>query len=158
MSMAKILVFSNDPVARKNLEQLLRGRCHLAIAGILVDAQEILARHKPDLILLDPRMENGTSAELLKQLPACGPKPIVMMMLPSPAGPSALGVPAADADGRLLTVRELEKRQIFLALEHCEGNRTHAARQLGISIRTLRNKLRDYGVGRKADALAQRTA
>ncbi|MCA1999707.1 MAG: helix-turn-helix domain-containing protein, partial [Hyphomicrobiales bacterium] len=29
-------------------------------------------------------------------------------------------------------------------LDHCLGNRTHAAKILGISIRTLRNKLNEY--------------
>ena len=32
-----------------------------------------------------------------------------------------------------------------IALLHCLGNRTHAANILGISIRTLRNKLKQYG-------------
>jgi DNA-binding protein Fis len=41
---------------------------------------------------------------------------------------------------------EVEKRQILAALEYTKGNRTHAARLLGISIRTLRNKLNEYGV------------
>jgi two-component system, NtrC family, response regulator AtoC len=39
---------------------------------------------------------------------------------------------------------EIEKRHIFAVLEKCHGNRTHAARRLGISIRTLRNKLKEY--------------
>jgi DNA-binding NtrC family response regulator len=33
---------------------------------------------------------------------------------------------------------------IFAALERLGNNRTRAAEQLGISIRTLRNKLREY--------------
>ena len=43
-----------------------------------------------------------------------------------------------------LTVREMEKKLIFKTLTEVNDNRTHAAEMLGISIRTLRNKLREY--------------
>ncbi len=42
------------------------------------------------------------------------------------------------------TVAEVEQDLILQTLDHCLGNRTHAANILGISIRTLRNKLRAY--------------
>lgn len=42
------------------------------------------------------------------------------------------------------TVAEVEQDLILSTLDHCLGNRTHAANILGISIRTLRNKLRTY--------------
>ena len=42
------------------------------------------------------------------------------------------------------TVREMEKALIFRTLEDVNENRTRAAELLGISIRTLRNKLREY--------------
>jgi two-component system response regulator FlrC len=42
------------------------------------------------------------------------------------------------------TVSEMEQQLILDTLEHCLGNRTHAANILGISIRTLRNKLKEY--------------
>lgn len=42
------------------------------------------------------------------------------------------------------SLREMEKNLIFKALEQTNGNRTHAAKILGISIRTLRNKLNEY--------------
>ena len=42
------------------------------------------------------------------------------------------------------TVAEVEQELIIDTLNHCLGNRTHAANILGISIRTLRNKLRHY--------------
>lgn len=42
------------------------------------------------------------------------------------------------------TVAEVEQGLILDTLDHCLGNRTHAANILGISIRTLRNKLKLY--------------
>ena len=43
------------------------------------------------------------------------------------------------------TVADVERDLILNTLQHCLGNRTHAANILGISIRTLRNKLKLYG-------------
>lgn len=42
------------------------------------------------------------------------------------------------------TISDVEKDMIINTLDHCLGNRTHAANILGISIRTLRNKLNQY--------------
>ncbi|MBI5234235.1 MAG: sigma-54-dependent Fis family transcriptional regulator [Deltaproteobacteria bacterium] len=42
------------------------------------------------------------------------------------------------------TLRDMEKNMILDALKDTRGNRTMAARKLGISIRTLRNKLTEY--------------
>jgi two-component system, response regulator FlrC len=42
------------------------------------------------------------------------------------------------------TVAEVERDLILETLRHCLGNRTRTAAVLGISIRTLRNKLNDY--------------
>jgi two-component system response regulator FlrC len=48
----------------------------------------------------------------------------------------------------LMTIKEMEKGLIKRALAETEGNRTHAAKILGISVRTLRNKLAEYrGMG-----------
>jgi DNA-binding NtrC family response regulator len=56
-------------------------------------------------------------------------------------------VQAADAVSRAFvgqTVAAMEQQLILDTLSHCLGNRTHAANILGISIRTLRNKLKEY--------------
>ncbi|HEX4342649.1 MAG TPA: helix-turn-helix domain-containing protein, partial [Verrucomicrobiae bacterium] len=59
---------------------------------------------------------------------------------------------AANGNGNFPTLADLEKQHIFAALEHCKGNRTHAAKLLDVSIRTLRNKLHEYnGTSPKAD-------
>jgi DNA-binding NtrC family response regulator len=44
----------------------------------------------------------------------------------------------------LMTIDEMERRLIGKALSETSGNRTHAAKLLGISVRTLRNKLAEY--------------
>lgn len=44
-----------------------------------------------------------------------------------------------------ITIHELEKRYIIKALNHFDGNKTQAATALGITIKTLYNKLHEYG-------------
>ncbi len=46
-----------------------------------------------------------------------------------------------------LSVKEMERKLIFMTLKDVNENRTHAAEMLGISIRTLRNKLHEYKEG-----------
>ncbi len=61
--------------------------------------------------------------------------------------PVTVATEAAAVTTRALvgrTVSDVERDLILDTLDHCLGNRTHAANILGISIRTLRNKLREY--------------
>jgi two-component system, NtrC family, response regulator AtoC len=55
-------------------------------------------------------------------------------------------VETADASGLQAgqSVDEMERKLIMTTLDQTNGNRTHAAKLLGISLRTLRNKLREY--------------
>ena len=66
---------------------------------------------------------------------------------PGSAGPAERAARVAEAATRGLvgqTVAQVECDLILDTLDHCLGNRTHAAKILGISIRTLRNKLNEY--------------
>jgi DNA-binding NtrC family response regulator len=54
--------------------------------------------------------------------------------------------PAAVAERSQLTLQEAEKQLIIRALQAAKGNRTTAARQIGISRRTLHRKLHAYGL------------
>ena len=60
---------------------------------------------------------------------------------------AARAVQTAESATRALvgqTVSAVEQKLILDTLEHCLGNRTQAAKILGISIRTMRNKLNEY--------------
>ena len=59
---------------------------------------------------------------------------------PVAANASSLGIEVG------MSMKEAEKKLIFETLKETNGNRTHASKILGISIRTLRNKLNEYRV------------
>ena len=42
------------------------------------------------------------------------------------------------------TIEAIERELVLQTLARCDGNRTRAARVLGFSVRTLRNKIRQY--------------
>ena len=81
-------------------------------------------------------------------------------LLPSQLGETGTGTGTTASGSSLVgrTVAAVERDLIIDTLTHCLGNRTHAANILGISIRTLRNKLREYageGVAVPAPASVQ---
>jgi two-component system response regulator FlrC len=91
-------------------------------------------------------------AILMAQGPEIGPEAIISpdgaRLDEQRAAPAvAHATLAAETVTRALvgrTVADVERDLILETLKHCLGNRTHAANILGISIRTLRNKLNEY--------------
>ncbi|MBI5816383.1 MAG: sigma-54-dependent Fis family transcriptional regulator [Nitrospinae bacterium] len=64
-------------------------------------------------------------------------------------GVKSAGSPKGEAEDLArpgITVAEMEKKLIMRTLDDAQGNRTKAAEALGVSIRTLRNKLNEYNV------------
>jgi DNA-binding NtrC family response regulator len=96
-------------------------------------------------------------AVVLAQGPSIGAEDIEPTFRPGSAVATAADAPALV--GR--TVAEVERLLIVDTLRHTLGNRTHAATILGISIRTLRNKLREYsdaGISVPPPAAGERAA
>jgi DNA-binding NtrC family response regulator len=94
----------------------------------------VLLAQGPDITPEAIRLPDGTQV---------GPSTIPVMQNASVQS----AVVSATAVTRSLvgrTVSDVERDLILDTLDHCLGNRTHAANILGISIRTLRNKLREY--------------
>lgn len=52
-----------------------------------------------------------------------------------------------------ITLEEIEKEVILKALQFYHGNKTHTANALGISIRTIQNKLAQYSEGKDDKSL-----
>jgi two-component system, NtrC family, response regulator HydG len=105
------------------------------------------------LVVLTPTLEIGLG-DLPDELRRAGPPDL-------PAGPAA-GTSGAARDPRLAagpgaaepetaTMEEIERRAILQALERTGGNRTQAAEMLGIGLRTLQRKLKEYKVAGYAD-------
>ncbi|CCD93130.1 MULTISPECIES: helix-turn-helix domain-containing protein [unclassified Bradyrhizobium] len=69
---------------------------------------------------------------------AASPSLVPLVMPPPPSAaevlPLLIGTPLS----------EIERELIVQTLARCNGNRTHAARLLGMPVRTLRNKIRSY--------------
>lgn len=77
--------------------------------------------------------------EKLPPLPAAGNADTGSdKLITSPDSLDNLPLPAGT------TLAEVERYMIYKTLKAVDANRTHAAAQLGISIRTLRNKLKEY--------------
>jgi DNA-binding NtrC family response regulator len=87
-------------------------------------------------------------AVLLANGETIGPEAIVLgppeSGLGRGVGSRAEGSPCSEPVTVGTTLADMERSLIIDTLQHCLGNRTHAATVLGISIRTLRNKLRQY--------------
>ena len=75
----------------------------------------------------------------------------------NPNGQSMSGVSnnapvPAPSDNKSLSLKDAEIENIKKALIKHEGNRSKAAEELGISRRTLLNKIEDYGLNKVDDA------
>ena len=69
-----------------------------------------------------------------------------LKILPADLFDHSIDAPESNPSQAGQSVGEMERKLIMSTLEQTNGNRTHAAKLLGISLRTLRNKLREYRV------------
>jgi len=119
----------------------------LLAAGSVIEPQDLFMDEAGFMAALErgvPAPEAAPPQTAEETPPANEVKPLAGK-LDNPAL-EASGVALSLPAGALMTIEEMERQLIGQALNETEGNRTHAARILGISVRTLRNKLAEYRV------------
>ena len=101
----------------------------------------------PDAVeLMTPTTVMASAAPITAAMPEqpASPAPPMPSAWPAPVQAPAAAPPRGTATLVGRRMEEVERELILETLSHCLGNRTRAAEMLGISIRTLRNKLHEY--------------
>lgn len=75
---------------------------------------------------------------------AAAPAEVAWQAAAPVARPNNQAIQPFSDDGGVLPLKDVERQMILHALQKTDNNRTHAAKMLGISVRTLRNKLHEY--------------
>jgi transcriptional regulator with GAF, ATPase, and Fis domain len=133
------LVLVGDPDAALGVAAGMMGEDHaeLSVRDASMAALDRLRRSDRPLVMVDVPID-------LDDLPA-------RLRGQRDTAVAAASVPAAEAEAPIVfdgivghTVADVERALILQTLSHCHGNRTMAAGVLGISVRTMRNKLRSF--------------
>lgn len=106
-------------------------RAVLLARGDVIDADAVLLSGQKEAAL---QVAAGNTVASVPSQPQAPLMPPPVAVKPAVAGNNLVG----------RTVENVERELILDTLDHCLGNRTQAANILGISIRTLRNKLKAY--------------
>ena len=143
----------NRPITAKALERLeehkwrgnvreLENTIHRAVLLASGDAIDETAIMLTGENLIENGSNRASPVPALGSAKASAGAPSPLVNLDSTSADANTATVPVELVGK--TVAEVEKQLIINTLEHCLGNRTHAATILGISIRTLRNKLKVY--------------
>lgn len=157
--MSHVLIVDDDSNTRETLAALAnQAGFTTALAGSIAEARIQLARQRPDVVLMDPRLPDGSGMELLEGLE--GRASIETILITKPVNLERLGAVLSRAlksgevraeQAPVITVPlgtplSVVARELILStLEHCGGERKRTAEMLGICTKTLYNRLREYG-------------
>ncbi|MDG1139514.1 MAG: sigma-54 dependent transcriptional regulator [Opitutales bacterium] len=132
---------------------------------ILLLAQTFLVRHKKrhgiDKISFSPSCEKAIIAHAwpgnVRELENAVERAVILADVGKPLHGDLLGLGHLSNDEQgdddtsssvleIESIEEIEKMHISKILRKCDGNKTHAAKKLGLNVRTLRNKIKQYEI------------
>jgi DNA-binding NtrC family response regulator len=160
--MPGILLIDGDPVSRKVAAEALASEGYSVDTGAsLADARQLGDKKRYSLIVAKLELPDGDGLGLLRWSVEHKGAPVVVLSASgaviSTVNGKEGGVPGSTnylrwlvrrtlgSASRPMRLREIERTAIEDALRANGGNRTHTARQLGISLRKLQYRLKEYG-------------
>jgi DNA-binding NtrC family response regulator len=172
--MSTVLVIDDEPGMRTALQaNFLRHGWSVRTASGVNEAVSALARIDFDLVISDIRMRDGDGFEVLNILRRDSPLTAVILLTAFGSVPEAvmsmrsgafdyLTKPVSfdqlqatatrvmqrvsDQQKPLTRISDVERQHLENILALTRGNRTHTAEMLGISLRTVRNRIKQYGL------------
>ncbi len=114
----RLLVVDDHEVVRQGLVSLLdrrEGFQVVAEAGTVAEAVEMAQRHRPDLVVMDVRLPDGSGIEACREIRSELPATRVVMLTSYPDEEAVLSAIVAGASGYLL--KQVRARDLVVALE-----------------------------------------
>ncbi len=125
------------PLLTESLVSEFSARNQKSVAGVTADVMRVFERYDWPGNVRELRnvIERATIVAQGRVIEAADLPPLSDLQVASPAAPPSAGLTAGT------TVEEAERKLIEITLVHTHGNKTRAADMLGISLKTLHNKL-----------------
>jgi two-component system response regulator RegA len=165
--MTTVLLVEDDPVFRSALARSLRRSGHdVAEAGSVEEAAAVGAQLRPDLAVVDLKLQDGSGVDVIRELARVVPTCRSILLTGHgtiPAAVEAMRAGAVDVRTKPISTAELkealeraveaedpelpepldqaEREHILRILNETGGNISAAARRLGLHRRTLQRKL-----------------
>jgi DNA-binding NarL/FixJ family response regulator len=155
-SVLRVLVVDDHEVVRQGLVALLSRREAFQVvgeAGSVAESIEAARRHKPDIVVMDVRLPDGSGIEACREIRAELPATRVIMLTSYPDEEAVLSAIVAGASGYLL--KQIRARDLVAALETV--GRGGSLLDPAVTEKVL-ERIRRIATGGVTDELAQLTA
>jgi DNA-binding NarL/FixJ family response regulator len=151
-----VLLVDDHEVVRQGLAALLRRRPEFQVvgeAGTVADAVDAAHRFRPDLVVMDVRLPDGSGVEACRDIRAELPDTRVVMLTSYPDEDAVLSAIIAGASGYLL--KQIRARDLVAALQAV--GRGESLLDPAVTGRVL-ERIRRIATADQPDALAQLTS
>jgi len=153
MSTIRVMLVDDHEIVRQGLRTLLERREHLQVvaeAGSVAEAVEVGVRVRPDVIVMDVRLPDGTGIEACRDIRAECPDVRVLMLTSYADDEAVYASIIAGAAGYLL--KQTRGRELVSAIERVAAGESLLDPEITAAVLT---RMRDMAAGKHHDKLAE---